>query len=227
MISIFLLLLIFISVAKSYKKRVGQAPKGLQSLIEPLILFVRDEIAIPAIGEERYERYMPYLLTVFFFIWLNNLLGIVPFFPGGANVTGNIAVTGIMALITLIITTVSTNKGYWVHVFNTPGVPWWLKFPLPLMPVVEVIGVFSKPFVLMLRLFANILAGHIIALSFFCLIFVFGAMSHLAGYGISVVSVGFTIFMSTLELLVAALQAYVFTLLSALYFGMAKVEEHH
>lgn len=226
-ISIILILFIFISVAKSYKKREGKAPKGLQSLVEPLIIFVRDDIAKSSIGPERHERYLPFLLTIFFFIFLNNLLGLIPIFPGGANLTGNIAVTMVLAIFTFIITLFSSNGGYWKHIINAPGVPWWLKFPIPLMPVVELIGVFTKPFVLMIRLFANITAGHIIALGFFSLIFIFGAMNVWAGYGFSVLSVSFTIFMSLLELLVAFIQAYVFTLLSALYFGMAKVEGHH
>jgi len=225
--SIIFLSFIFISVAKSYKKRSGKAPKGLQSLLEPIILFVRDDIAKASIGEKNYERYLPFLLTIFFFILINNMLGIVPFFPGGANVTGNIGVTGVLAAFTFIITTFSGNKNYWVHIINAPGVPWWLKLPIPLMPVVELIGVFTKPFVLMVRLFANISAGHIIILGFISLIFIFGEISTGLGYGVSVVSVAFSVFMDVLEILVAFIQAYVFTLLSALYFGMATEEAHH
>jgi len=224
----FLVILIFMSVAKSYKKREGKAPKGLQSLLEPLILFVRDDVAKSSIGEKRYETYLPFLLTLFFFIFLNNLMGIVPFFPGGANVTGNIGVTGVMAAFTFVITTVSGNKHYWTDIFNTPGVPWWLKIPVPLMPIVEVMGVFTKPIVLMIRLFANMSAGHIVILGFVSLIFIFGKVSVGLGYGVSLVSVGFSVFLDLLELLVAFIQAYVFTLLSALYFGMATAEpEHH
>lgn len=226
LISMFFLLWIFISVAKAYTRRKGQAPKGIQSLMEPLIIFVRDEIAKPAIGEKKYEKYMPFLLTIFFFIWLNNLMGLVPLIPGGANVTGNITITMVLALFTFIITTVNANKNYWAHIFNTPGVPWWLKYPIPLMPLVELMGVFTKPFVLMVRLFANITAGHMIVLAFVSLIFIFGQISPMLGYGTSVISVLFVIFMDMLELLVALIQAYVFTLLSALYFGMA-TEEHH
>lgn len=226
LISMVLICIIFISVANGYKKRKGKAPKGLQSFLEPLILFIRDDVAKASIGEKKYEKYMPYLLTIFFFIFFNNLFGLIPFFPGGANITGNIAVTMVLALFTFVITTFSGNKNYWVHIFNTPGVPWWLKFPVPLMPLVEVMGVFTKPFVLMVRLFANITAGHIIILGFMSLIFIFGAMAPAIGYGVSVVSVAFSVFMSLLELLVAFIQAYVFTLLSALYFGMA-TEEHH
>jgi F-type H+-transporting ATPase subunit a len=224
-ISVAILCIIFISVARSYKRRKGQAPKGLQSFLEPVILFVRD-LAISSIGKEKYERFMPYLLTLFFFIFFNNLFGLVPFFPGGANVTGNLGVTLVLAVFTFFITTFSGNRNYWKHIFNTPGVPWWLKYPLPLMPIVEIMGVFTKPFVLMVRLFANITAGHIIILGFISLIFIFGNMNVYMGYGVSVVSVLFAVFMGMLELLVAFIQAYVFTLLSALYFGMA-TEEHH
>ena len=153
-------------------------------------------------------------------------MGIIPIFPGGANVTGNIGITMVLALFTFIITTINGNKAYWGHIINAPGVPWWLKIPIPLMPVVELIGVFTKPFVLMVRLFANITAGHIIILGFISLIFIFGNMNMAMGYGVSVISVLFAVFMGILELLVAFIQAYVFTLLSAIYFGMA-VEEHH
>ena len=224
--SLALMTWLFISIARTYTKRQGQAPKGIQSFLEPIILFIRDDIAKPSIGAKKYEKYMPFLLTLFFFIFLNNLIGLVPFFPGGANVTGNIAVTMVLALFTFVITTFSANKQYWVHIINAPGVPWWLKFPVPLMPIVELIGVFTKPFVLMVRLFANITAGHIIVLGFVSLIFIFGEMNLALGYGISVLSIAFSIFMDFLELLVAFIQAYVFTLLSALYFGMA-TEEHH
>ena len=150
----------------------------------------------------------------------------IPIFPGGANLTGNIAVTGVMAIFTFLITIFSANKNYWKHIYNTPGVPWWLKIPIPLMPIVEIMGFFTKPFVLMVRLFANITAGHIIALGFISLIFIFGNMSTALGLGVSVFSILFYVFMGILELLVAFIQAYVFTLLSALYFGLA-IEEHH
>jgi len=227
-ISAALLILIFVSVARSYGKRKHEAPHGMQSLLEPLILFIRDDIAKSSIGEKKYEKYMPYLLTVFFFILFNNLLGLVPLFPGGANVTGNIAITLVMAAFTFILTTINGNKHYWIDIINTPGVPWWLKIPIPLMPIVEIIGIITKPFVLMVRLFANITAGHIIVLGFVSLIFIFGAISAALGVGVSVVSVAFMIFMNLLELLVAFIQAYVFTLLSALYFGLATIEpEHH
>ena len=225
-ISVFLLSWIFISMARKYKKNKDSAPSGFQNMVEPLILFIRDDIAKSSIGEKRYEKYMPFLLTVFFFIFFNNLLGLIPFFPGGANLTGNIAVTMVMALFTFVITSFSGNKHYWKEIYNAPGVPWWLKIPIPLMPIVEIIGVITKPFVLMVRLFANITAGHIIALGFISLIFIFGAINQWAGYGFSIISVFFYIFMGLLELLVAFIQAYVFTLLSALYFGMATAEHH-
>lgn len=225
-VSFIVVLLVFFSVARSYKRTAGHAPKGLQSLLEPLILFVRDEIAKPSIGKH-YERFMPFLLTIFFFIFFTNLIGLIPLFPGGANVTGNIAVTMVLALFTFFMTSFSANKSYWLHIFNTPGVPWWLKFPIPLFPIIEITGAVVKPFVLMIRLFANITAGHIIVLGFISLIFVFAKISPALGYGVSVVSVFFAIFITLLELLVAFIQAYVFTLLSALYFGMATEEHAH
>ncbi len=217
-----LMMWLFFTVAKGYKKRDGQAPKGIQSFMEPLIVFIRDEVAKPSIGH-KYQRFMPFLLTVFFFIWVSNMLGTIPFI-GGFNITGNIAITLTLATFTFVITTVSGNKNYWAHIFATPGVPVWL---LPLMIPIEIMGMFIKPIVLTLRLFANITAGHIIILSFMSLIFIFSNLYGVgAGYGVSLLSLAFSIFMNVLELLVAFLQAYVFTLLSALYFGAA-VEEHH
>src|ERR1035437_1473000 len=224
-ISISLILVIFLSMAKRYRENKDVAPKGIQSWLEPLVVYVRDDIAKPSIGKEKYEKYLPYLLTAFFFIFINNLLGLVPFFPGGANLTGNIAVTAVLALFTFTITSFSGSRDYWVHLVNAPGIPWWLKFPFPLMPIVEILGIFLKPFVLAIRLFANITAGHIVALAFYCLIFIFAEKSVFAGYGVSIVSISFTVFMGLLELLIAFIQAYVFTLLSALYFGMA-LERH-
>jgi len=225
-ISIILLCWIFLSVAKTYKRNPNRAPKGFQSMIEVVILFIRDEIAIPLIGAHKYQKYFPYLLTLFFFILINNLMGLIPFFPGGANVTGNIAVTMVLALLTFFIVTFSSNKNYWLHIINTPGVPWWLKIPLPLMPLIELVGVLTKPFVLMIRLFANITAGHIIILGFLGLIFIFGSMAPALGFIASPVSIFFYLFMGLLELLVAFIQAFIFTLLTALYIGMA-IEETH
>jgi F-type H+-transporting ATPase subunit a len=211
-------LCLFISLALSYKKTGISYPKGLQSFLEPVILFVRDDIAIPNMGEHKYERYMPYLLSVFFFILINNVMGLIPFPPPfGANVTGNIAVTMVLAIFSFIIIQFSGNKTYWRHIFATPGVPFWL---LPIMIPVEIIGMLAKPFALMVRLFANITAGHIIVLSLIGIIFIFKSLA------IAPVSIVFVIFMDCLELLVAFLQAYVFTLLSALFISLA-IQEHH
>jgi len=224
--SIVIILLIFLSVGKRYRENPLRAPGGLQSLVEPIVLFLRDDVIKPSIGP-KYERYMPFLLTLFFFIWINNMLGLIPIPPGGANLTGNIAVTMVLSLFTFVITIFSGNRSYWKHIVNTPGVPAWLKLPpLPIIPLVEVIGVFTKPFVLMVRLFANITAGHIIAMGFISLIYIFGEMSPGLGYGVSLVSILFNVFMTFLELLVAFIQAFVFTFLSSIYFGLA-VEEHH
>ncbi len=214
-ISIVVLLIVFVSVAKAYSKTKGKSPKGLQALVEPIVIFVRDDIAKPNIGH-KFAKFMPYLLTTFFFIWINNLMGLIPIFPGSANVTGNIALTFVMALGTLIIVNINGNKYYWKHIFR-PDVPWWLY---PIMIPVELIGIISKPFALMIRLFANITAGHIIVLSLISLIFIFETIA------MAPVSVAFVIFMFVLELLVAFLQAFIFTLLTALFIGMA-VEEHH
>lgn len=222
-VSLALMLWMFISAAKMYKRNPGQAPKGMQGLLEPLIIFVRDDIAKSAIGEKKYKRYLPFLLTVFFFIWINNLLGLIPILPGGANVTGNIAIGMTLAAVVFIVTVVTANRHYWRHIFAMPGVPIGV---LVLLTPIEIFGMFLKPFVLMIRLFANMLAGHIIALSFFSLIFIFAEMSTGLGWGVGIFSVAFTIFMGMLELLVAFLQAYVFTLLAAMYFGSA-IEEHH
>lgn len=212
-------LFLFLSLARSYRKTGISHPKGIQSFLEPVVLFIRDDIAIPNLGEHKYEKYMPYLLSAFFFILLNNLLGLIPFPPPfGANVTGNVGVTFILALCTFLITQFSGNKAYWKHVFAAPGVPVWL---LPVMIPVELIGLVSKPFALMIRLFANITAGHIIVLSLICLIFIFDSLA------VAPVSIIFVVFMDCIELLVAFLQAYIFTLLSSLFIGMAVAEEHH
>lgn len=219
-----IMLIIFLSIAKAYKKREGKAPKGLQSFFEPLLIFVRDDIARPNIGD-KHEKYLPYLMTVFFFIWINNMLGLVPFFPGSANVTGNLMVTGTLAFFTLLIVNFSGNKQYWQHIFWMPGLP--IPVRIILAPI-EIFGIFIKPMALMIRLFANITAGHIIILSLVSLIFIFGNVGQNVGGGIAgtVVAVPFMLFMNVLELLVAFLQAFIFTILSALFIGQA-VEEHH
>ena len=222
-----LLFLIFVNISKIYKKRgSGLPPTKFQNLIEPIILFVRDDIVKVAIPIKYVDRYLPYLLTLFFFILFCNLLGLVPFFPGGASVTGNVAVTLVLAMFTFVITTVSGNRTYFREIINTSGAPWWMKFPIPLLPAIEVIGVLTKPVVLMIRLFANIMAGHIIILGLISMIFILGNMSAIAGYGVSALSVGFTLFISVLELIVAFVQAFVFTLLTSFYIGMAKAEHH-
>jgi F-type H+-transporting ATPase subunit a len=215
LISVVILLVVFLNVAKSYKKRHGKSPKGLQSWLEPIILFVRDDIAKPNLGH-KYERFMPYLLTVFFFIWFNNMLGLVPFLPGGANLTGNIAVTSILAIATLGLTVFNGNKYYWKHIF-LPDVPWWMYI---VMVPVEIFGIITKPIALAIRLFANITAGHILVLSLICLVFVFNSLY------IAPVSIAFAVFIGAIELLVAFIQAFIFTILSALFIGMA-IEEHH
>lgn len=209
-----LLFLIFTSVAANYKKR--QTPKGLSSFMEPLVLFVRDEIARPNIGP-KYAFYMPYLLTLFFFIWIINLMGLVPFFPFSANLSGNISFTLTMAVIALLVVNFSGNKAYWKHIFAPQ--PWWLW---PILFVIEFLSnVVIKFFALMIRLFANITAGHIIVLSLVSLIFIFKSVY------MSAVSVPFTLFISVLELLVAALQAFIFTLLTALFIGQAVEDKPH
>ncbi|MCJ7448091.1 MAG: F0F1 ATP synthase subunit A [Bacteroidales bacterium] len=210
---------LFLSLSRSYKKTGISHPRGIQSFLEPVICFVRDDIVIPNIGQEEHEKFMPYLLTVFFFILINNLMGLIPFPPPfGANVTGNIAVTFTLAFFSFVIIQINGTKSYWKHIFATPGVPFWM---LPIMIPVEIIGVVAKPFALMIRLFANITAGHIIVLSLLALIFIFDSLV------VAPVSIFFVIFMDCLELLVAFLQAYVFTLLSALFISLAIVKEHH
>ena len=219
-----LMVLIFTSVARAYKKRDGQAPKGLQSLIEPLVIFIRDEIAIPSIGEKKYEKFLPYLLSIFFFIWFSNVLGLIPFL-GGFNIMGQISVTLTLATFTFLITTFNGNKQYWGHIFAMPGVP---KFVLIILTPIEIMGMFIKPIVLMIRLFANITAGHMIILAFVSLIFLFTTLfGAYAGAGVSLFSLFFAMFMNVMEILVAFLQAFVFTLLSAIYFGSAVEEAHH
>lgn len=225
-VSAIVLFLILFSVVRSTRQNKGKEPTGIQNLIEPVIIFIRDEVAKPTIGTKKFEKFMPFLLTVFFFILINNFLGLIPIPPFGANVTGNIAVTMVLALFTFAITTINGNKHYWKEIYN-PDVPWWLKFPIPLMPIVELTGVITKPFVLMIRLFANMLAGHMIVTVFVSLIFIFASlMGTYAGYGISIVSVAFSVFILLLDVLVSFIQAYVFTLLSALYFGMATADHH-
>ena len=223
-----LLVLIFVNVSKTYRRRGSdQAPTGFQNVIEPVIVFIRDDVAKISIPEKHIDRYLPYLLTLFFFILCCNLLGLVPFFPGGANVTGNIAVTLVLAVLTFLITNFSGKRAYFQEVFDHPSAPWWMKYPVPLLPAIEVMGLFIKPFVLMVRLFANIMAGHIIMLGLVSLIFIFGQMNAILGYGASVISIAFALFISVLEIIVSFIQAFIFTLLTSLYIGAAVQEEHH
>jgi F-type H+-transporting ATPase subunit a len=217
-----LMLWIFISVAKAYNRRPGQAPKGLQNALEPLILFIKDEVAVPALGKKKALVFLPFLLTVFFFIWMCNMLGLIPL--GGFNVTGTLSITLVLAGLVFIITSVKGNAHYWGHIFWPPGVPLFVK--VILVPI-EVASLFIKPAVLMIRLTANINAGHIVILAFTSLIFIFGAKSEALGMGVGILATAFLVFMYFLELLVAFLQAYVFTLLAALYFGDATQEHHH
>jgi len=225
-----LMFLIFKSIANRYVKNKGKAPTGIQNLFEPLMLFVRDDIAKDNIGEKYYMKFYPYIAAVFFFILGLNLFGLIPFFPGSANVTGNIAVTACLALFTAVLTNVNGKKDYWQHMLWMPGVPTFVK---PILSVIEVLGAFLiKPGSLMIRLFANITAGHIIILSLVGLIFMFSAVDGYAGESTgggvmgALVAVPFVLFMNAIELLVAFLQAYIFAMLSALYIGQA-VEEHH
>ena len=218
------IILLFTRVAKSYSRNPGLAPTGMTNFLEPLILFVRDDIAYPVIGKEKSKKFLPFLLTTFFFILGCNLLGLIPFI-GGFNITGTIGVTIILALLVFIITTINSNKHYWGHILWPPGVPHLIK--LIVVPI-EMLSVFIKPTVLMIRLTANMSAGHIIILSFISLVFIFNQnFGTGAGIGIGVFSTLFMIFMYFLEILVAFLQAYVFTLLAAIYFSEATQEPHH
>jgi F-type H+-transporting ATPase subunit a len=218
-----LVVVVFTRMAKAYEKRKGMAPKGMQNLLEPLVLFIKDEVAIPALGKKRAAKFLPFLLTSFFFIWACNILGLLPF-AGGFNITGTLSITLVLAGLVFIITSINGNAHYWGHIVWPPGVPLAIKFIL--VPI-EILSVFIKPAVLMIRLTANINAGHIIILAFTSLIFIFGEKSTGAGLGVGIFSTAFMIFMYFIELLVAFLQAYVFTLLAALYFGDATQEHHH
>jgi len=220
-----LLAWLFFSIAKAYQTRDNMAPKGLQSFIEPIFLFVQDEVAKPFLGP-KWEKFLPLLLSLFFFILGLNLFGQIPIF-GGSNVTGNLAVTAVLAIITFVVVTINGNKHYWSHILWMPGVPPIIKI-LILTPV-EILGMFIKPFTLMLRLFANITAGHIVVLSIVGLIFMFGNLGESLSGAITgaVVAVPLTMFIFAIELLVAFIQAYVFILLTASYIGAATQEAHH
>lgn len=213
-----LILIVFLSVAKSYKNTLGVPKKGLAKFVEPLIIFIRDDVALQNIGKKHYKRFTPYLLTLFFFIWINNMVGLIPFFPGGANTTGNIAVTFVLAAFTLILMLANGNKHWWGHMLWMPGVPIPVKI---LLAPIELVGVISKPFALMIRLFANMTAGHIVILSLISLVFIFKTVL------ISPAAVGLTLFIFVIKVLVAFLQAYIFALLTALFIGQALEEPHH
>ncbi len=219
-----LLAWMFISVARAYQEREGMAPAGLQSLIEPVFLFIQDEVAKPFLGD-KWERFTPFLMALFFFILGLNLFGQIPFF-GGSNVTGNLAVTAMLAIITFFVVNLNGNKHYWEHILWMPGVPAWVK---TILTPVEVLGVFIKPLTLMLRLFANITAGHMVIIIFVGLIFLFGKSGELVGasLGTAIGSTLLTLFMMSIELLVAFIQAFVFTILTASYIGAATEEAHH
>lgn len=224
LLAFLVLFFLFRKAANNYILRKGQAPKGVQAVIEPLFEFIRNEVAIPFLGS-KYEKYLPYLMSVFFFILGLNLIGQLPFFPGSGNVTGNLSVTLVLAVIAALVTNFGGNKSYWQHIFNMPGVPLPIKF---ILTPVELLGLFIKPMTLMLRLFANITAGHIVIIIFVSLIFIFGeAGESLSGSILGgVMAVPLTLFMMAIELLVAFVQAFVFCILTASYIGAA-IEEHH
>lgn len=222
MISSLILLLLVLLTARWYRRHDvdSEAPSGIAKLMEPLIVSINDSLVKENIRKD-YRRYSPYLLTAFFFILINNLLGLVPFFPGGANVTGNIAVTLVLALCTFVAVNLFGNKHYWKDIL-WPDVPLFLKFPIPLMQLIEIFGLFTKPISLMVRLFANILAGHAMILGLVCVIFIAARIGPVIGGSMTVVTVLFGVFMNCLELLVAFIQAYVFTMLSAVFIGMSR-----
>ncbi|MEY4114526.1 MAG: synthase subunit [Bacteroidota bacterium] len=223
LIALTILVVLMIGIANKYKKGQGvhTAPKGWQNAIEPVITFVRDEVAKPNLAG-KYQKYLPYLLTVFFFILINNLFGLL---PGSANVTGNIAFTIVLGVISFFVILFSTNKHFWGHIFWYPGVPVVVR--LLIMLPVELLGVFTKPFALIVRLFANMVAGHIIILSFITLIFIFGSMNAIAGWGFSPLSVLFAVFIYLIEIMVAFIQAFIFTNLTAVFIGQAFEGGHH
>jgi F-type H+-transporting ATPase subunit a len=225
-INVAILLCCILGSARWYKKRQASdpAPGGFVGFVEMLVMYVVDDIIKPGVGKG-YEKYVPYLLTCFFFIFTCNVMGLIPFPPGSGNVTGNIAVTFFLALCTFIIVQFSGNKHYWKDIF-WPEVPTWLKAPIPIIPVIEFVGIFTKPFALMIRLFANMMAGHAVILSFTCVIFLGWSMGVGFGMGLNIFSIIMLLFMNALELLVAFVQAYVFTMLSAVFIGLAHKEHH-
>ena len=225
LINSIILVLVILGVSRWYRGRKASdpAPNGFVGMMEMFIMMVEEDVIKGCIGE-RYKRYSPYLLTVFFFIFVNNLMGLVPIFPGGANVTGNIAVTFVLAMITFIVVNVTGSRHYWKDIF-WPEVPLMLKCPVPLMPLIEFVGIFTKPFSLMVRLFANMMAGHAVILSLVCIIFITSQIGPGLCAGMTVMSILFSVFMNMLELLVAFIQAYVFTMLSAVFIGLSNASE--
>ena len=222
-IVVLVMIAIFLSCARWYKKRdeTSEAPGGFVGAVEMLVMTIHDDLIRPSVGEKHYKQYAPYLLTVFFFILITNMIGLIPIFPGGANVTGNINITLFLAVCTMIAINLFGNKEYWKEIF-WPEVPLFLKaYPVPVMPVIELFGVFTKPFALMIRLFANMMAGHAVILSFTCVIFLGWSMGVGFGLGLNSFSIIMLLFMNCLELLVAFVQAYVFTMLSAVFIGLA------
>ena len=228
-IVVIILLAVFLTSARWYKKHdvKKEAPKGFVGMVEMLVMTINDDLIKSSIGEKHYRRYAPYLLTCFFFIFVTNLLGLLPIFPGGANVTGNINITFFLALCTMLAINLFGNKEYWKEIF-WPDVPMFLKaYPVAIMPVIELFGVFTKPFALMVRLFANMMAGHAIILSFTAIIFIGWQLNAYLGSGLTVLSFVMILFMNCLEFLVAFIQAYVFTMLSAVFIGLSLPEHHH
>ena len=223
LLSFILLTVILLIVKNAYVKNKNTSPKGIQSVIEPVVSFIMNDVAKENIGP-KYEKFVPFLLSLFFFILCNNLIGLIPFFPGSANTTGNIAFTCVLAVIAFVVININGNKSYWGHIFAMPGVPKWV---LVILTPVEIVGMFIKPMALMLRLFGNILGGHIAILSIVSLIFIFGQMGKsITGASVgSALAIPIVIFVNAMELFVAFLQAYVFTLLTAIFIGAA-VEEH-
>ncbi len=228
-LSCIILVSIVLSVASWYKNNNSEgkykAPKGFVGFMEMFTMSIVDDVIKPCVGKN-YKKFTPYLLTAFFFIFINNLMGLIPIFPGGANVTGNIAITLVLAVFTFFAVNLFGTKEYWKEIF-WPEVPTWLKVPVPIMPVIEIVGMLTKPFALMIRLFANILAGHSIVLGLMSLIFVTATLGTVLFTSMTFVSVIMTIFMDVVEILVAYIQAYVFTMLSAVSIGLARVEPHH
>lgn len=222
-----LLVVIMLSCARWYKKHALEqgAPKGGVGMVEATVMSIYNDVIKGCIGED-YKRYAPYLLTAFFFVLVNNLMGLIPIFPGGATVTGNIAITMVLAICTFLFTNIFGTKAYWKEIF-WPEVPTWLKVPIPMMPLIEFFGIFTKPFALMIRLFANMMAGHAALLSLIAIIFITVKAGAVINGSMTVVAVAFGIFMNALELLVAFIQAYVFTMLSAVFIGLSRVKEHH